>query len=318
MNFQWDKRGKIFQCDKSLEWSQTHSTLPTPYILSKKVLRIFFTSRDSEQKSRISYIDVNPENPLEILYINPVPILELGTIGMFDDRGMTSSYILPIKDKLFFYFNGYNIGMPARYRIAIGLAVSDLNASKFKKFSEGPILDRSISDPCGCATPTIIYDKGIYKMWYSSFRKWEIIQGEAEPYYNIAYAESKDAIHWVPFNLTCIDFRANEGGIVRPSVIKLKDTYYMWYSVRKNTNYRKNISSSYRLGFAVSSNGISWDRLDDEVGISLSLEGWDSEMVCYPFVIRQGNKLYMFYNGNGFGQSGFGYAVCRLDGKNEG
>ena len=31
-------------------------------------------------------------------------------------------------------------------------------------------------------------------------------------------------------------------------------------------------------------------------------------MICYPNVIKVKDKLYMFYNGNGFGQSGFGYA----------
>jgi hypothetical protein len=31
-------------------------------------------------------------------------------------------------------------------------------------------------------------------------------------------------------------------------------------------------------------------------------------MVCYPFIIEDGNKLVMFYNGNDFGKTGIGYA----------
>jgi len=314
--FIWKKKGKIFERNKSFGWSQTHSPLPTPYLIDENTLRIYYTSRDSDQRSRISYIDVNPDNPQEILFVNPDPILDLGELGAFDDRGMTSSFMLPIKDQLYFYYNGYNIGTTARYRIAIGLAIGNKLGNRFSKISSGPIMDRSIYDPCGCATPYIIFEEGIYKMWYASFTKWELINGDAEPFYRIAYAESQDAIQWNPKNKICIDFNAGEGGIVRPSIIKISNTYYMWFSVRKNTNYRNRIDNSYRIGFATSKDGLKWERKDEKVGIELSLEGWDSEMICYPNVIRYKNKLYMFYNGNGFGQSGFGYAEFELNDKN--
>jgi len=32
-------------------------------------------------------------------------------------------------------------------------------------------------------------------------------------------------------------------------------------------------------------------------------------MVEYPHVIAYQNQMYMFYNGNGFGETGFGYAI---------
>lgn len=312
-SFKWGKKGRIFVTDKSFEWSQTHATLPTPYLIDENTLRIFYTSRDIEQKSRISYIDVNPSNPQEIFLINKTPILELGELGTFDDRGMTSSFLLKINEKLYFYYNGYNIGSIARYRIAIGLAINDNINSEFKKISNGPIMDRSIEDPCGCATPCIIFEDGIYKMWYSSFVKWELIDGDAEPYYRIAYAESEDAIHWKSINNACIDFCNDEGGIVRPTVIKLDNIYYMWFSVRKNTAYRNIKENTYRIGFASSINGIDWNRMDDKSGIELSESGWDSEMICYPQVFKYNNRLYMFYNGNGFGQSGFGYAEYEIN-----
>lgn len=311
--FIWKKKGKIFERNKSFDWSQTHSPLPTPYLINNDTLRIYYTSRDTDQKSRISYIDVNPDNPQEILFVNPDPILDLGDLGTFDDRGMTSSFILLVKDQLYFYYNGYNIGTTARYRIAIGLAIGNKLGHSFKKISKGPIMDRSIFDPCGVATPCIIFEDGIYKMWYASFTKWELVNGDAEPFYRIAYAESHDAIQWNPKDQICIDFNADEGGIVNPSVIKINNIYYMWFSVRKNTNYRNVLDSSYRIGFATSKDGFIWDRKDENVEIGLSLEGWDSEMICYPNVIRYKDKLYMFYNGNGFGQSGFGYAELELN-----
>ena len=41
---------------------------------------------------------------------------------------------------------------------------------------------------------------------------------------------------------------------------------------------------------------------DDEAVIDISKEGWDSEMISYPYVFNKGNNLIMLYNGNGFGK----------------
>ena len=46
-------------------------------------------------------------------------------------------------------------------------------------------------------------------------------------------------------------------------------------------------------------------------GLGPAAEGWDCDMTAYPAVYEQAGRLYLLYNGNGFGQSGFGYAVCK-------
>lgn len=313
-NFKWEKKGKIFEKQNKYSWSKTHSTLPTPFLLNDKILRIFYTTRDNEQKSRISFFDVNSENLSNILYIHNKPILSLGEIGNYDDRGMTSSFVLPIrKNKYYFYLNGYNIANTARYRIAIGIAETDSKLEKFNKLYKGPIMDRSIYNPCGVATPFILFENNKYKMWYTSFIKWEIINNEVEPFYCIKYAVSDDAINWNLSDDICIDLKNDEGGIVRPSVININGKYYMWYSIRKNTNYRNNIENTYRIGFAESIDGKNWMRKDNNVGIDISKEGWDSEMIAYSYVFKIRNKIYMLYNGNGFGQSGIGYAILKTN-----
>ena len=86
----------------------------------------------------------------------------------------------------------------------------------------------------------------------------------------------------------------------------------MWFGKRKDSDYRNNFENTYRIGYAESQNGIDWDRMDEKAGIDLSLEGWDSEMISYPNVIKKENQLLMFYNGNGFGKSGFGYATFNI------
>ena len=78
----------------------------------------------------------------------------------------------------------------------------------------------------------------------------------------------------------------------------------MWYAIRS-------FSKLYSIGYAESEDGIHWVRRDGDVGIAASDSGWDSEMICYPCVVNLEGELIMFYNGNGHGATGFGYAVLR-------
>ena len=84
-------------------------------------------------------------------------------------------------------------------------------------------------------------------------------------------------------------------------------TYFMWYAHRATKT-----TETYRIGFAYSADGRSWARRDDLAGIDVSASNWDSEMICYPYVIEHRGLMYMLYNGNGYGKSGFGYATMRL------
>lgn len=78
----------------------------------------------------------------------------------------------------------------------------------------------------------------------------------------------------------------------------------MWYSTARLPLH------PYRIGYAESDDGKRWTRIDEAVGFDVSPEGFDSEMICYPHVVQHENRLYMFYNGNGFGREGIGLAVA--------
>jgi hypothetical protein len=105
--------------------------------------------------------------------------------------------------------------------------------------------------------------------------------------------------------IVCIDYASNEEhAIARPHVIKDGERYRMWYSHR---------GADHRLGYAESSDGLTWNRRDDEVGIAPSDSGWDAQMVAYPCVFRHAGRLYMLYNGNDYGRTGVGLAVLADD-----
>jgi predicted GH43/DUF377 family glycosyl hydrolase len=82
----------------------------------------------------------------------------------------------------------------------------------------------------------------------------------------------------------------------------------MYFVYRYALNFRKNKERGYRIGYAYSHDLINWIRDDNNVGISYSETGWDSEMHHYPHVFELDGNYYMLYNGNDFGKYGFGLA----------
>jgi hypothetical protein len=213
----------------------------------------------------------------------------------------------------YLYYVGWNQGVSVPYRTAIGLAVSTDGGVTFERVFDGPIVDRTSLEPYFCLTGHVIVDEGTWKLWYASTTGFVEVHGKPEPQYQIKYAESSDGREWTRPNVTCIDYKRNGESNGRPCVIKENGRYRMWYCYRGIVDYRTDKDQSYRLGYAESPDGIRWQRLDHLVGLEPSEEGWDSMMVAYPSVYEHRGTKYMLYAGNGFSETGFGYAVLEDD-----
>ena len=309
----WQKKGLIYRPNNGLSWAKSHAQIPTVDLVEKKILRIFFSTRDESNRSHITYMDVDSENPQQIFYLHQQPLLKLGLTGTFDDCGIMPTSIVTYKGLKYLYYIGWNVRNTVPYHNAIGLAISEDNGLTFNKLFTGPIMDRNTLDPYFCGTACVKIENSIWRNWYLSCTKWIQVNGKSEPLYNLKYAESLDGINWKREGIIAIDLKNEaEGGIARASVIKDDEIYKMWYCYRGHTDYRVNKNQSYRIGYAESLDGIIWKRMDNVNIIEPSEDGWDSEMVAYPEVIDIDNRRLMFYNGNGFGQSGFGYAEINL------
>lgn len=146
----------------------------------------------------------------------------------------------------------------------------------------------------------ILVENKVWRMQYDSAEGW---LNKDLPRYNIKYAESRDGINWVRKGVVSVDFKySGETRVSRACAIKENKIYKMWYCYAIG-------SGGYKMGYAESENGIRYERKDEEVGIDVSESGWDSEMICYPFVFKHKGRKYMLYCGNGYGKTGFGYAI---------
>lgn len=309
----WIKQGVIFAPDHDFDWMRTHASVPVADWLNEEVFRIYFGTRDARGRSHIGYVDVEADNPHKIIAVSKEPVLPLGKLGTFDDCGIMPSWIVRHGEQRLLYYIGWNPQVSVSYRLSIGLAISDDGGSTFRKYSEGPICDRSLEEPYFNTGPCVLREGPTWRMWYVSCIGWKMVEQRPEPRYHIKYADSPDGIHWRRTGLDCIDCEHPTHVIGRPCVFKEDGLYKMLYCHRSIEGYRFDRQSSYRLGYAESSDGVNWARKDDEVGIARSEEGWDSEMMEYCSVLDHKRVQYLFYNGNGFGATGFGYAVREHD-----
>ncbi|MBA8666300.1 hypothetical protein H1Q59_00085 [Holosporaceae bacterium 'Namur'] len=302
----WIKKGLIYVPDGSSDWAKTTATLPTPYLRKDGSLRVFLGFLDDFNIGRIGYVDIDPENPQVIYKISSQPVLNIGEEGAFDDNGVVPLSIIEYENKLFLYYVGFQKGVKVPYYMFCGLAISEDDGDTFYRHSKVPILDRTNNELFARCGVSVIRDENIWKMWYVGSIKegWVYKEDKSLPLYQIKYLESRDGINWGSVEgKNCLNFKNDdEHGFGRPFVIKEGNVYKMFYSIRT-------LSKGYRIGYGESLDGVSWKRLDEQIGIDVSDNGWDSESICYAFLFTYQNLTYLFYNGNNMGRTGFGYAT---------
>jgi hypothetical protein len=304
----WEKKGVIFHVDHYNEWMVSHACAPTAIMLPDDRIRIYFAPRNHLGQSTPAFIDVSAENPSELIYVHSKPIMALGTLGTFDDGGIVPCSVLAVDKQIYLYYVGWNPSVSVPYRNSIGVALSEDGGQSFHRLFDGPIVDRNSLEPYFTASPFVLKDGDRWHMWYASSTGFVIANGKPEPIYVIKYASSSDGIRWERTNITCIQPKSQFEANARPTVIKENNVYKMWFCYRGSFDYRNGIDS-YKIGYAESENAVDWHRQDHLAGISVSANGWDSLMNAYPNVIIYKDKKYLFYNGNGFGKTGIGWAI---------
>lgn len=304
----WIKKGLIFKAgDIQSDFIKSHAQIPTILVLEDR-LRVYFATRPKPGLSMTTYMDLDIKDPKKILYIHEKPILELGQDGMFDEHGIMPNFIYQDFDKHYLHYVGWSRRETIPYSNWMGLAVSDDQGKTFKKMFDGPFLDRTKDEVYSSTGTWLIKNKNTYYMWYARGTSWKKIEGNYENQYNIVSAISKDGITWEHINKEIFERKDPLEASTRPTILFKHNKWHMWFCYRSLKNFRDG-TGSYRIGYAWSEDLEHWHREDEKAGITISDDGWDNKMVAYPYVIETSYGAYMFYNGNGFGQSGFGYAV---------
>ena len=301
MSGYWRRLGLIGSAAGAAPWAVSHSALPALSPRSDGQWDLYLSTRDKEGRARIARGRFRVEPTPTIEDVQTTPVLDLGALGTFDDRGVTMSSIVSAQGRRYLYYTGWMLGVTVPFYLAAGLAVSDDGGATFRRLSQAPLLDRNEVDPFLTASPFVMIDNGVWRMWYVSGSAWTLVNGTPRHSYHIKYAESQDGVHWTRSRPRLPRLRIRGGVRVRETL---------------RTPRRRALSDVVRGQRAEISHRLRrvgrwtpWTRLDQERGLDASGSGWDSEMVEYPWLFEQNGREYMLYNGDDYGRSGVGLAV---------
>jgi hypothetical protein len=234
--------------------------------------------------------------------VSKTPCLDIGNPGMFDDNGVILGDVVVFENELRMYYVGLQLVEKVKFLAFSGMATSVDGGDTFERYSQVPILDRADDAFFIRAIHTAFVDNNVWRIWFASGNDWEDIDGKKYPNYNIYYTESMDGITNFIRPRLCVDVVHPEYRIGRPRVYKLNENKYIMFYTKGD------LMGGYFPGVAKSVDGVNWTRFDLDLGIELSVSGWDSQTLCYPALLQVENKVYMFYNGNNMGVDGFGVA----------
>ena len=278
--------------------------------------RIYYSHRDENNHSHTSYIDVEAGNPKNLIKKSKQPVLGPGVLGSIDASGAMASSIITINNIKYMYYVGWSQRLDVPYFNTTCLATSE-NGDEWYKV--GPILSPTIRDPgySGTFYPILNRSGTQYTALYLSCKEWVKLDGKIEPIYNLRRATSTDGVNWKKHE-TAINFdilaRSKQGGISQASIYynAKNGIYQTWYSIRDAVNYRDDPNYAYRIKYAESYDLVKWetffDKQDYDIYPTGNSDDWNGIMTCYPCIVEHEGILFMFYNGNGFGNTGIGVA----------
>jgi len=309
----WSKLGHIF-APSPTSWMHAYAQVPTP-VLFEDYIRVYFGCRpnspDALPISQVAFIDVSRQNPLEVLRTASDPVLSLGSVGCFDEFGLHPLSALTVGTDIWLYYVGWTRMQSVPFNRAIGLAISTDGGASFKRHSRGPVLGASHNEPYLQQGPLVKVINGQWHMWYLTGIEWlRDDEGRMEAIYRIVHATSTDGVYWKRNGEPILETKEDHECHAGQAIIYRNGAWHMWFTYRRGLHFR-NAAGGYRMGYASSSDLVTWTRNDPAAGISRSTTGWDSEMICYPNIIEVDGRVLMFYCGNYFGRDGFGCAELR-------
>lgn len=209
-------------------------------------------------------------------------VLTNGPSGSWDSVEVFGPNVLRDGDTLHMWYTGSNW---ATYRI--GYAVSTDNGRTWQKSPRNPVLDLGPAgswDSFSLQGAAVLREGAGYRMWYT---------GQNGSRWRIGLATSPDGSTWTRVGSSPVLDLGPEGAWDAKNhywlhVIRGGPGYQMWYTGGDPTQYR--------IGYAESADGITWQRgAANPVTDYLPLGRWGRADQFEPFVLRQGDMYRMWY-----------------------
>ncbi len=318
--FRWTRLGRVVTPEhlSGVPWCHAYAQAPATLVFDTFV-RVYFSCRpppDAQGRwvSHTAWVDLDRTDLTRIVRFAEQPILPLGARGTFDEFGVYPFSPVRFHGRLLGFHGGWTRCESVPFDVAIGLSESSDDGRTFQRRGPGPVLGAAPDEPFILSGPKVRALRDRLYLYYIAGRRWIDHEGRPEPVYRIRMATSSNGEDWTREHRDLLPARlGDDEAQASPDVTFVDGVHHMFFCYREGTDYRTNPARSYRIGYARSIDGFTWERDDAKAGLDVTNDGgWDSTMVAYPHILRLDGVTYMMYLGNDVGREGFGLA--RLDG----
>lgn len=245
-----------------------------PFLLVTADSVLLFYDGDSRDRYRIGYAVQKKEGKR---WIKRGEIFS-GSGGEWDRYHQIAPVVIPHPEGWRLYYNGHFEDEELGYRWGFAQRQKD---GRWQAPTKSPLIaaDSTRWDFAGNAYGDVLYipETGLYKMWYTGF------QG---PLASIAYAESKDGLHWeYPQEQPVL---THLPGVIAPEVIFNGESYRMFYVQLDLTS--KGLGT--KIMQTVSDDGLAWR---DHQEVLRPRVKWEGKRLMRPSLAFFDGKLQLYY-----------------------
>jgi predicted GH43/DUF377 family glycosyl hydrolase len=230
------------------------------------------------------------------------PVLTEGSSSDWDRGSVNEAWVIYDGGLFKMWYSGETLtsANPSRAQIAtyqIGYATST-DGIHWIKYSGNPVLTTGPSgswDDKWVWRPIVLSTSSSWLMYYSGESKSGATGG--------GMARSTDGVHWTKTTANIAVPKSTwDSSLLRPSgsgasdVVKVNGGYLLWYSGWAGRD------SPWQIGFATSTDGLSWSPYADNPVIGPGTTVSDNGGVMYPMIVLVGSNYYVYYATYAMGQ----------------
>ena len=210
--------------------------------------------------------------------------------GYLDPYGVVSPYVLYDGGKYKMWFT--NAGAYG----TIGYAESS-DGYHWSRVNSQPVMSIGTTgwDAGSISSGPVIIINGMYYMYYSGIPKGSTMDNAQG-----GLATSQDGIYWTKRSIPVLAGASGwESSVIPSDVIKIGNTYYMYYTARQYP--------TYKIGLATSTDGISWTKYGSPI-LSVT-QPWEGYGIYNATIIQDSGKYVMVYQNSYDVATAFGRAT---------
>ena len=231
------------------------------------------------------------------------PVMNPGPSGTWDDIDVALACVILYNDTLHMWYDG-NWNSDGSANAGIGHAIST-NGINWTKDTANPILTPGSNsfDAYTVSLAAVLFNESdsLFHMWYLG-----IASNNGPLYIGHATSTTLNGRNWIkdsnPALSPGLSGSFDSYGPNGPTVALVNDTLHMFYG-----GFRRN-SDLIRIGHAISTDWITWQKDPDPVLNPGNLYDWDYPEVRTSKVIYDGFRFHLFYTGGNFPNYDVGYA----------